>query len=110
MGTRRLIVGVVLLAALLVAGCGDNRSAATREMDTRFQKVDFEMANLETVNSEYNNRDFARETRRYIALVREYADQLGRAEARRRLLQKGDELSSYCLPCVATLESEATKY
>jgi hypothetical protein len=105
-----MLVGVLLLVALLVAGCGDSRSAATREMDTKFQKLDFEMANLETVNSEYNNRDFARETRRYIALVREYAGQLGRAEARRRLLEKGDELSSYCLPCTATLETAALKY
>ena len=105
-----MLVGVLLLVALLVAGCGDSRSAATREMDTKLQKLDFEMANLETVNSEYNNRDFARETQRYIALVREYAGRLGRAEARRRLLEKGDELSSYCLPCTATLETAALKY
>jgi hypothetical protein len=108
MVARRMLVGVLLLAALLVGGCGD--TGPTKAMDAKFQKIDYEMASLETVNSAYNDREFATETRKYIALVREYADQLGRAEARRRLLQKGDELSSYCLPCVATLESEATKY
>jgi outer membrane murein-binding lipoprotein Lpp len=103
-----MIVGPLLLATLLVAGCGD--TGATKAMDAKFQKLDYEMANLETVNSAYNDREFARETQKYIALVREYADQLGRAEARRRLKEKGDELSGYCLPCVATLETEALKY
>ena len=79
-------------------------------MDTKFERIDYEIASLETVNSSYNIGNFARETQKYIALVREYADQLGPAEARRRLKEKGDELSAYCLPCVATLESAAMKY
>lgn len=79
-------------------------------MEARFQQLDYEMASLETLNSEYNQAKFATETRKYIALVREYAPQLGRAEARRRLKEKGDELSSFCLPCVATLDSEALRY
>jgi hypothetical protein len=108
--TRRLLATVPLLAALVVAGCGNSRPGAKTTMEHKFQKLDFEMTNLETVNSAYNDRQFAAETRKYIALVRQYADQLGRAEARRRLMQTSDELSPYCLPCSATLASEATKY
>jgi hypothetical protein len=108
MRARNNILGIlVLVAALLVAGCG---TGGTGAMDERFQKIDFEFATLETVNSAYNERDFARETRKYIALVREYADQLGADEARRRLREKGDELSGYCLPCTATLTDAALKY
>jgi hypothetical protein len=104
----RTIVLVLLLSALLVTGCGDNSSVT--KMEARFQKLDYEMANLETLNSSYNARQFASETQKYIALVRKYAPQLGRAEARRRLREKGEELSSFCVPCVATLDSEALRY
>jgi hypothetical protein len=103
-----MIVGVLALAAaLLVAGCGTGETGA---MDAKFQKIDFEFSTLENVNSAYNDREFATETQKYIALVREYASQLGRAEARRRLKEKGEELSAYCLPCEATLDGEAQKY
>jgi hypothetical protein len=108
MRARSIILGIlVLVAALLVAGCGTGRTGA---MDEKFQKIDFEFSTLETVNSAYNMDDFLRETRKYIALVRQYADQLGADEARRRLREKGDELSGYCLPCSANLASEALKY
>jgi hypothetical protein len=108
MRARSIILGIlVLVAALLAGGCG---TGGTGAMDEKFQKIDFEFSTLETVNSAYNSRQFARETQKYIALVREYADQLGADEARRRLREKGDELSGYCLPCTATLTSEATKY
>ena len=102
------VVAVLLFAALLVAGCGENES--TSKMNAKFQKLDFEMASLETVNSAYDVPQFLKETQKYIVLVRTYAPQLGRAEARRRLKEKGDELSSFCLPCVASLDSEALRY
>jgi predicted component of type VI protein secretion system len=108
MRTRTVVVGIlVLVAVLLGAGCG---AGGTGAMDEKFQQIDFEFSALENVNSAYNDREFESETRKYIALVRKYAPQLGHAEARRRLTEKGDELSSYCLPCVATLNSAALKY
>jgi hypothetical protein len=110
MGTRRLIVSVLLLAAPLLAGCGGNGSANRSAMEAKFQKVDAEMANYETLNSQFNESHFELATRDYIALVRRYADTLGHAEARQRLREKGDELSAYCLPCTAILEDEAQKY
>lgn len=110
MGTRRLIVGVLLLAAPLLAGCGGNRSGATKAMDAKFERIDYEMATLETVTSNFNEAHFEQATQKYIALVRRYADALGPAEAKRRLKQKGDELGPYCLPCVGILDDEATRY
>ena len=108
MRTRSIILGVLLLlAVLLVAGCGTKDAGA---MDEKFQKIDFEFSTLETVNSSYNDREFEAETVKYIQLVRQYKDQLGPDEAKRRLRGKADELSSYCLPCVATLSDEARKY
>jgi hypothetical protein len=101
-------VAFLFLAALLVAGCGNNVS--NTKMENKFQKLDYEMASLETVNSAYDVPAFLRATHKYIVLVRQYAPQLGHAEARRRLREKGDELSSFCLPCVASLDSEALKY
>jgi predicted component of type VI protein secretion system len=108
MRTWSIILGVlILLAAVLVVGCGTSDAGA---VDEKFQKIDFEFSTLETVNSSYNDREFEAETVKYIQLVRRYKDQLGTAEARRRLRDKADELSSYCLPCVATLSDEARKY
>jgi hypothetical protein len=108
MRARSIILGVlVLVAALLVAGCG---TGGTGAMDQKFQQIDFEFSTLENVNSAYNDREFESETRKYIALVRTYADQLGPAEAKRRLTEKGDELSSFCLPCVSVLTAAAMKY
>lgn len=104
-----MTLGVLLLAAVLVVACGDNRSAARKAMDARFQKMDYEMANLETLSAPYGTH-LERATQRYMALIREYADQLGPREAKRRLVEKGDEVAPFCLPCKATLDDEANKY
>jgi hypothetical protein len=110
MRTQRMIVGAPLLAALLLAGCGGGGSSAKKAADAKFRKLDYEMAILETVTSAYNVPGFTKATTRYIALVRENANVLGPAEAKRRLKQKADELGSFCLPCVATLDDEASRY
>lgn len=79
-------------------------------MKSRFQKLDYSISTLETVTAPYNERNFARLTRRYIALVHEYADLLGADRARQRLADKALELEPYCLPCTGTLNDEARKY
>jgi hypothetical protein len=108
MRTRSVILSVLVVAAvLLAAGCG---AGNTKAIDEKFQQIDFEFSTLENVNSAYNDREFESETHKYIALVRKYASELGRSEAKRRLREKGDELSSFCLPCVATLDTEALRY
>jgi hypothetical protein len=110
MAVRAMSLVVALLAVVLVAACGDTRSPARRAMETKFEKIDFEMGNMETLSVAYNHARLEDATQRYIALVRHYANQLGPREARRRLKDKGDEVAPYCLPCTAMLESEATRY
>ena len=104
-----MTVGVLLLAAFLVAGCGGNGSAARNAMDVKFDQIDYEMGNMENLNSAFSS-ELAKATQRYIALIREYADMLGPAEVKRRLTQKEDEVAPYCLPCTAPLADEAKKY
>jgi PBP1b-binding outer membrane lipoprotein LpoB len=103
---RMTRIAGLLLVVLLPAGCGQGDTTA---MNQKFERVDFQLSTLETINSQYNQQHFAELTQRYIALVHQYADQLGRDEARRRLVELGDELNSYCLPCTGVLYTEARK-
>jgi hypothetical protein len=79
-------------------------------MENRFDQIDYQMSRLETGTSSYNLDHIEAQTQKFIALVRRYQDELGPAEAKRRLTEKADELRSYCLPCVSTLEDEAKTY
>jgi stress response protein SCP2 len=99
-------LGGLLVVALLLAGCGQGDTTA---MNQKFQRLDFQISTLETINSPYNQQHFARLTQKYIALVHQYEDQLGKDEAKQRLIQMGDELNSYCLPCTGVLYIEARK-
>ena len=95
---------------VLLAGCGgDEPTAAEKRMEARFADVDSTMGNVEISAPPYQE-NLERLTRRYIALIREYDDELGDDEVKRRLADKSAELSPYCLPCVTTLDLEAEKY
>ena len=96
----------LLLVVLLLAGCGQGDTTA---MNKKFQNVEFQIATLETINSQFNQQHFAQLTQKYIALVHQYEDTLGKKEARNRLIELGDELNSYCLPCTGVLYVEAKK-
>ena len=100
----------VLLAAALLGGCGDNKSADQRAMNYKFEAIDYEISRLETVTSQYNDAHFSAATKRYIALVRQYHDVLGPEEARRRLSDRADEISAFCLPCAGMLADAAKSY
>jgi hypothetical protein len=98
-----------LLVAILLAGCG-NQSASEKRMNAKFAQLDYMMATrYETAANPYNNY-LDKATQRYIALVREYAEQLGPDEAKRRLVAKGEEVGPFCPPCASTLYDEARKY
>ena len=86
------------------------RLAYTTAMNKKFERVDFQLSTLETINSQYNQQHFAQLTHKYIALIHQYSGQLGKDESRRRLVQLGDELGSYCLPCTGVLYIEARKF
>jgi hypothetical protein len=105
-----MTVVVLLLAAVFPVACGDNRSSDRKAMEVKFQKIDYEMATLETSTAAYNQTYLAKATQQYIALLREYADQLGPDEVKRRLVEKGDEVGPYCPPCMAMLDDEAKTY
>jgi hypothetical protein len=96
----------LLIAVFLLAGCGQGDTTA---MNKKFESVDYEISTLETINSQFNQQHFAELTQRYIALVHRYEDELGKEEARRRLVELGDELDAYCLPCTGVLYVEARK-
>jgi hypothetical protein len=102
------LTACVLLFALVLAACGD-KSSDRDAMEVKFQQIDFEMGNIENINSAYGS-ELTKATQRYIKLIREYADELGPAEVKRRLAQKRDEVAPYCLPCSATLDFEASRY
>jgi hypothetical protein len=100
--------GGLLLAAVLLAGCGDN-GAAKKEMEGKFRRLDTRVAGMETLNAG-STTNLETVTHEYVALVHQYKDELGAAEARQRLVAKGDELGGYCLPCRKTLYEAARKY
>jgi outer membrane murein-binding lipoprotein Lpp len=99
--------GGVLLAVLLLAGCGEN--GARKQMDAKFRRLDYRVSAMETLNAG-STTNLEAATQKYIALVNEYADELGPGEARRRLVAKGDELVAYCLPCQKMFYDAARKY
>jgi hypothetical protein len=97
-----------LVVAMLLTGCG--QSTSVKRMNAQFDALDYKMATeYETAAAPYNNL-LDKATQRYIALVREYADQLGPDEAKRRLMAKGDEVSAFCTACAQSLYDEAKKY
>jgi outer membrane lipopolysaccharide assembly protein LptE/RlpB len=108
MTARAMTLSIVLLAVVLTAACGADSSGQTA-MDVKFQQLDYKMVSMETLNSSFDTH-LQTATHQYIALVRKYAPQLGRKEAKRRLEQKSAEVSAYCVPCTATLDDEAKRY
>src|SRR5215471_2440955 len=102
--------GALVLAAVFLAGCGDHGVVSgplNQEMDAKFVVLD---TNIKTAETLRNTTNLETVTQQYIALVGQYADELGRAEAQRRLVQKGDEIGVYCLPCKNMFYDAARKY
>jgi hypothetical protein len=101
-----------LLAVVLLAGCGgggNGPSEAEKAMNDKFQQLDFKIATMESNNTAFGS-EMEDATREYIALVRQYKEELGAGEAARRLVEKGDEIGPYCFICKSNLYEEAKKY
>ena len=107
MAARGMLVS--LFAVVLLAGCGGDDDAAKRAMQLKFQQIDYKMVSMETSAAPFTT-NLQDATQEYIALVHDYDDELGAKEAQRRLVEKGDEMGPYCLPCKTTLYEEANKY
>ena len=102
--------GGLLLAAIVLAGCGsDEPTAAEKRMNERFDQVDYLMKDVEISQPPYVD-NLERLTRRYLALIREYEDELGADEIKARLQEKSGELEPYCLPCVTLVDNERARY
>lgn len=100
----------LLLAVIFLAGCGsDQPTAAEQRMELRFDQLDYEMGNVEISAPPYQD-NLQRLTNRYIALIHEYDDMLGREEVKKRLEDKALELDDYCLPCSGSIDAERAKY
>ena len=102
------IAGLLLLMALLIAGCGQEQGDQQR-MDAKFQRVDYQISARETVAAP-SDPSIAALTHKYVALVKQYSSDLGPKEAKRRLREKGDEIGQYCLACAAVLYDAAKTY
>jgi hypothetical protein len=101
--------GVLLLAAVLLGGCGDNGSADRKAIDAKFDKVDYAMSSVEISAPPYQE-NLTKLTQQYLALVREYGDELGDAEVKRRLTDKVSELEPFCVPCSGLVSDELAKH
>jgi hypothetical protein len=98
-----------LALAILLAGCG-SQSGSEKRMNAKFDALDAKIATqYETAATPYNDY-LDKATQQYIALVREYAHQLGPDEAKRRLTEKGDEVGAFCTWCAGALYDAAKRY
>jgi hypothetical protein len=101
--------GVMLLGAVFLPGCSDKSSADRKAIDAKFAKVDYAMSTVEISAPPYQE-NLTKLTQQYIALVRDYGDELGDAEVKRRLTDKVSELEPFCLPCSGMVSDELAKY
>lgn len=100
---------VALVLATLLAGCGSTSSSQQRAND-QLDAFEAKIATqYETAATPYNDY-LEKATKRYIALVQRYADQIGSKEARQRLRSESDSVSSFCPPCAGDLLDAARKY
>jgi hypothetical protein len=98
---------VLFLAAVLLAGCGGNQSK--KPMNAKFARLDYALSSVEISAPPYQE-NLTKLTQQYIALVREYADDLGDDEVRRRLTDKASERDPFCLPCSGMVSDERAKH
>lgn len=101
-------VGALVLAILLT-GCG-GKSSSAQEANSKLDALEATIATqYETAATPYNDY-LDKATKRYIALVKRYADQIGHKEARQRLVSEANSVSSFCTPCSGDMLDAARKY
>ena len=104
--------GAMLLAVGLLAGCGGHKLSTSQRaaINAEFSRIDFEMSNSTLGAPPADQGNLRRLTEQYVKATRKYADDLGKAEAARRLAEKADELQPWCLTCVEILDRERETY
>jgi len=99
-----------VVLAILLAGCGGGSSSSRSRANDKLDALEATIATqYETAATPYNDY-LDKATRRYIALVRHYADALGPKDARARLMAESDQVASFCPPCAGELRDEARRY
>jgi PBP1b-binding outer membrane lipoprotein LpoB len=109
---RRL--ALLVLIALLAAGCGEGRHKQTEaervKMENEFSQVAMNIANATITSGPADETTMEQFTNDYIALTRKYADDLGQAEVKKRLTDEVAQVQPWCLQCGVLLYRERAKY
>jgi hypothetical protein len=109
MDMARFVVALVAIA-VCVSGCGgnDKQSKADKAaMNAEFAKIDFHIAQTTMGPGYAKEKLLEQATRRYAATIHKYRDELGDAEANRRLSHEAEQVGPFCPPCVEILRREA---
>jgi hypothetical protein len=86
-----------LLSLVVLAGCGGGQSAEEQaRMEQSFAGADYQFAVELEKESRDGSGNLEAPTRNYIAVIREYQDELGDEEAARRLADKASEIEKWC--------------
>ena len=109
---RRL--ALLMLIALLAAGCGEKRHHQTEavrvKMENEFSQVAINIADATITTGPADERTMEQFTNDYIAVTRKYADDLGDAEVKKRLTDEVAQVQPWCLQCGVLLYRERAKY
>ena len=103
---------VALLAvALCASGCGGSGHKQSKEeraaMNKEFANIDFQIAQY-TMGPGYADKNgLEQATRRYVAAIRKYRDDLGNGEVNRRLSHEAEQVGPWCGRCFEILRRES---
>ncbi len=109
---RRL--SLLLLIALLAAGCGEKQHHQTEaervKMENEFSQVALNIGNIARGTGPADEATMVQYTTDYIKLTRKYSDDLGDAEVKKRLTDEVPQVQPWCLQCGVLLDRERAKY
>jgi hypothetical protein len=99
----------LVAVSLLASGCGGDKQSKTDRaaINAELSKIDFRIAQRTMGPGYADEKGLEQDTRRYVAAIRKYRDELGDGEVNRRLSREAEQLAPWCLACVAILRREA---
>jgi PBP1b-binding outer membrane lipoprotein LpoB len=107
-------LALLLVIALLAAGCGEKRHHQTEaervKMENEFSQVAMNIANGTITTGTADEATMEQFTNDYIKLTRKYADDLGNAEVKKRLTDEVSQVQPWCLQCGVLLLRERANY
>ncbi len=107
-------LSLLILIALLAAGCGEKRHHQTEAERAKYGERVLAGRNQHrqpTMGSGPADETAMEQlTKEYIGLTRKYADDLGDAEVKKSLRNEVSQVQPWCLPCGVLLFRERAKY